>query len=104
MEGGEEIEIAEENEFPSVIGRKYSPVVAHDNDSAVIEMSSVRPGSSSSLPNHDLKNVKVGVHPNMASEERDESLSNHSSNGPQRESKLELFGFDSLVNILGLKR
>lgn len=55
MEGGEEIEIAEENEFPSVIGRKYSPVVAHDNDSAVIEMSSVRPGSSSSLPNHDLK-------------------------------------------------
>ncbi|KAK4710796.1 hypothetical protein R3W88_005309 [Solanum pinnatisectum] len=103
MEGGEEIEIAEENEFPSVIGRKYSPVVAHDNDSAVIEMSSVRPGSSSSLPNHDLKKVKVGVHPNMASEERDESLSNHSSNGPQRESKLELFGFDSLVNILGLK-
>lgn len=25
-------------------------------------------------------------------------------NGPQQESKLELFGFDSLVNILGLKR
>lgn len=25
-------------------------------------------------------------------------------NGPQRESKLEFFGFDSLVNILGLKR
>ncbi|XP_049382477.1 cation-chloride cotransporter 1-like isoform X1 [Solanum stenotomum] len=103
MEGGEEIEIAEENEFPAVIGRKYSPVVAHDNDSAVIEMSSVRPGSSSSLPNRDLKKVKVGVHANMASEERAESLANHSSNGPQRESKLELFGFDSLVNILGLK-
>lgn len=55
MEGGEEIEIADENEFPSVIGRKYSPVVAHDSDSAVIEMTYVRPGSSSSLPNHDLK-------------------------------------------------
>ncbi|CAN4080222.1 unnamed protein product [Withania somnifera] len=39
----------------------------------------------------------------MASEEREESLANHSINGPQRESKLELFGFDSLVNILGLK-
>lgn len=25
-------------------------------------------------------------------------------NGHQKESKLELFGFDSLVNILGLKR
>lgn len=25
-------------------------------------------------------------------------------NGPPRESKLEFFGFDSLVNILGLKR
>lgn len=26
------------------------------------------------------------------------------ANGPSGESKLELFGFDSLVNILGLKR
>ncbi|MCE5166699.1 Protein ccc1 [Datura stramonium] len=104
MESGEEIEIADENEFPSVMGRKYSPVVAHDNDSAVVEMTSFRPGSSSSLPEHDLKKVKVGVHPNMPSEEREESLANHSINGPQRESKLELFGFDSLVNILGLKR
>lgn len=26
------------------------------------------------------------------------------ANGPQGESKLELFGFDSLVNILGLRR
>lgn len=51
-----------------------------------------------------FRKVKAGVHPNMASEEREESLSNHSINGPQRESKLELFGFDSLVNILGLKR
>ncbi|KAM3284633.1 Cation-chloride cotransporter 1 [Capsicum baccatum] len=101
--GGEEIEIGDENEFPSVMGRKYSPVVAHDNDSAVVEMTSIRPGSSSSLRNHHLKKAKVDVHPNMTSEEREDSLANHSINGPQRESKLELFGFDSLVNILGLK-
>lgn len=51
-----------------------------------------------------FRKVIVGVQPNMASEEREESLANQSINGPQRESKLELFGFDSLVNILGLKR
>ncbi|PHU25805.1 Cation-chloride cotransporter 1 [Capsicum chinense] len=101
--GGEEIEIGDENEFPSVMGRKYSPVGAHDNDSAVVEMTSIRPGSSSSLRNHHLKKAKVDVDPNMTSEEREDSLANHSINGPQRESKLELFGFDSLVNILGLK-
>ncbi|KAF3614087.1 Cation-chloride cotransporter 1 [Capsicum annuum] len=101
--GGEEIEIGDENEFPSVMGRKYSPVVAHDNDSAVVEMTSIRPGSSSSLRNHHLNKAKVDVDPNMTSEEREDSLANHSINGPQRESKLELFGFDSLVNILGLK-
>jgi potassium/chloride transporter 4/5/6 len=30
--------------------------------------------------------------------------SNGPSSGPQSDSKLELFGFDSLVDILGLKR
>lgn len=36
---------------------------------------------------------------------RGESSDSHgASNGSQNESKLELFGFDSLVNILGLKR
>nr|XP_025884966.1 cation-chloride cotransporter 1 isoform X2 [Solanum lycopersicum] len=43
---------------------------------------------------------KVNMQPDVASEG---SMPNHSVNGPQRESKLELFGFDSLVNILGLK-
>jgi potassium/chloride transporter 4/5/6 len=34
-----------------------------------------------------------------------EGSSDHATSiGPQRDSKLELFGFDSLVNILGLKR
>ncbi|XP_059290283.1 cation-chloride cotransporter 1 isoform X2 [Lycium ferocissimum] len=40
------------------------------------------------------------MQPDVASEG---AMLNHSVNGPQRESKLELFGFDSLVNILGLK-
>lgn len=42
---------------------------------------------------------------NMLSEGRDGSVPNHEDvNGSQTESKLELFGFDSLVNILGLRR
>lgn len=44
------------------------------------------------------------MQPDVASEEIEGSMPNHSVNGPQKESKLELFGFDSLVNILGLKR
>ena len=41
----------------------------------------------------------------MASEEREGSLPTRAhANGDQKDSKLELFGFDSLVNILGLKR
>ena len=40
----------------------------------------------------------------MSSQDNIESAPNEEANGPQRESKLELFGFDSLVNILGLKR
>ncbi|MED6123578.1 Protein ccc1 [Stylosanthes scabra] len=61
-------------------GRKYRPVL--DSDRAVLEMSSMDPGSSSaassSQPPPNLRKINV-------------------------ESKLELFGFDSLVNILGLK-
>lgn len=47
----------DENEFPSAVrGRKYSPVVAHDNDRAVLEMSSIDPRSSSSpYSKQDLK-------------------------------------------------
>lgn len=41
----------------------------------------------------------------MSSDAREQSSANHAElNGSQTESKLELFGFDSLVNILGLKR
>lgn len=57
IDDGEDIEIADDiNQFPTGVGRKYSPVVAHDvNDSAVVEMTSIHPGSSSSFPKHELK-------------------------------------------------
>ncbi|KAL6991632.1 Protein ccc1 [Sarracenia purpurea var. burkii] len=110
MDNGE-IEGSDDNEFPrshvGLGGRKYWPVVAHDNDRAVLEMSSLDPGSSSSssFPNSDNpKKIKVSTQLNMGSDGREGSLPAHiGANGPQRESKLELFGFDSLVNILGLK-
>lgn len=78
--------------------RSYGPVVAHDNDPVVLEMSSFDPGSSSKA-NHPLKRVKTRQ-PNMGAGGREESVG---ANGVRGESKLELFGFDSLVNILGLK-
>lgn len=56
------------------------------------------------LHNFDRK-IKVSMEPNSAFEGSEGSIHNHVGvNGPQTESKLELFGFDSLVNILGLKR
>ncbi|XP_071736400.1 cation-chloride cotransporter 1-like isoform X1 [Rutidosis leptorrhynchoides] len=85
-------------------GHGYGPVVAHDNDPVVLEMSSFDPGSpsssssSSSKATNSLKKVK------SKQPAREESMrNNRGANGARRESKLELFGFDSLVNILGLK-
>lgn len=102
MDNGD-IEGGPEDNFHAPIGRKYRPVV--DNDSAVLEMSSMGPSGSSSssssalpVPQAPLKKVKVSSQENM-----DSSTVDVEANGPQRESKLELFGFDSLVNILGLK-
>lgn len=47
----------------------------------------------------------MGVQPKLKIRSVNKSLPNHEvANGSQSESKLELFGFDSLVNILGLKR
>lgn len=47
----------------------------------------------------------MGTQENMGSDAKEGHPPTHvQANGPQRESKLELFGFDSLVNILGLKR
>lgn len=60
MDNNEEIEggSSEDNEFGSGRGgRKYRPVVAHDNDRAVVEMSCLDPsGSSSSSPFPDPSN------------------------------------------------
>ncbi|KAA8519391.1 hypothetical protein F0562_013647 [Nyssa sinensis] len=104
-----EIEGSDDNEFPASQGRgrKYRPVVAHDNDRAVLEMSSVDPGSSSASfphPDNPLKKIKVSTQSKMGSDAIEGSLPTHGGvNGSHRESKLELFGFDSLVNILGLK-
>ncbi|KAL6333129.1 hypothetical protein AAG906_028312 [Vitis piasezkii] len=93
-----------EDEFGGQSGRKYRPVVSHDR--AVLQMSSLDSGSSSSLPvpQSPFTNLKISMQGNMSSDAREESSTNHEElNGSERESKLELFGFDSLVNILGLK-
>ncbi|KAL2892804.1 Cation-chloride cotransporter 1 [Bienertia sinuspersici] len=45
-------------------------------------------------------NTDVNMNPN---ESESSSTSHTDVNGVQKESKLELFGFDSLVNILGLQ-
>ncbi|XP_010501658.1 PREDICTED: cation-chloride cotransporter 1-like isoform X1 [Camelina sativa] len=89
-----------EEEFrsgPRLGGSKYRPVVAHDR--AVVEMSSIDPGSSSST----LKNIKVVAPGDVGANARDRTSPEDGVNGHLKESKLELFGFDSLVNILGLK-
>ncbi|CAK7350144.1 unnamed protein product [Dovyalis caffra] len=86
-------------------GRKYRPVVAHDP--AVLEMSSVPPGSSassSSSSNHQPNLKKIIVSSTQAETKMNsDSANDNNDNGSEREHKLELFGFDSLVNILGLK-
>uniref|UniRef100_A0A6P3ZRH8 cation-chloride cotransporter 1 n=1 Tax=Ziziphus jujuba TaxID=326968 RepID=A0A6P3ZRH8_ZIZJJ len=103
-----DIEGGGDDQFHVPMGRKYRPVV--DDDRAVLEMSSMDPSgsssSSSSLPVHQasLKKIKVSSQPNMGSNGKEGCSPTHAqANGPQSESKLELFGFDSLVNILGLK-
>ncbi|GAA0165276.1 secondary carrier transporter [Lithospermum erythrorhizon] len=107
MEKNAEIEVAEEGDLSpagsggGVIGvRKYEPVVNHDADCAVIEMSSIDPAGPSSSSFAPKKREQ----PVMGSVKGDRTLPTHVDvNGPQSQSKLELFGFDSLVNILGLK-
>ncbi|KAF5472563.1 hypothetical protein F2P56_009274 [Juglans regia] len=107
MDNGD-IESVDE-EFPGRIGgRKYRPVVA--NDRVVLEMSSMDPGSSSPASDTfsdrqaSLKKIKAGTEATMNTDLKEGSLPTHGqANGPQGESKLELFGFDSLVSILGLR-
>lgn len=57
MDRGGDIEEAGEEELPRRLGGgKYRPVVAHDR--AVVEMSSIDPGSSSSSSSH----LKYKIH------------------------------------------
>ncbi|GKD87806.1 hypothetical protein Tco_1358960, partial [Tanacetum coccineum] len=94
----EDIEGSEDDEMSSAAergGQSYGPVVTQDSDPVILEMSSFDPGSPSKAKN-SLKKVKSGK------PSREEPLSSdRGANGARGESKLELFGFDSLVNILG---
>ncbi|XP_020081434.1 cation-chloride cotransporter 1-like, partial [Ananas comosus] len=97
MENGE-IESTDE-EMPLRGGRQYRPVGSHDR--AIIQMSSMERGSVQEIP---LKNLKVGPQANIDPRMQEGSSESHEApNGSHKESKLELFDFDSLVNILGLK-
>uniref|UniRef100_A0A0E0EK91 Cation chloride cotransporter n=1 Tax=Oryza meridionalis TaxID=40149 RepID=A0A0E0EK91_9ORYZ len=99
MENGE-IEGAADDGVPVPAppnGRRYRPVGSSDR--AVIQMTSMEPGSSSSTAVAAVSGItpqpprNLTVDPSM---QEDHTVS-------QGDSKLELFGFDSLVNILGLK-
>ena len=51
------------------------------------------------------RKINVTASANVGSDAKEVNYPRHvQTNGLQRESKLELFGFDSLVNILGLRR
>ncbi|KAL8129517.1 hypothetical protein V2J09_018672 [Rumex salicifolius] len=97
IEGGGDEELRPQPQGVVGVGRKYRPVAA--SDSAVLQMSSLDPGaSSSSTPSK----IKINADHNLGPEDSVAS-SNVDVNGTHKDSKLELFGFDSLVNILGLK-
>uniref|UniRef100_A0A0E0ATY3 Cation chloride cotransporter n=1 Tax=Oryza glumipatula TaxID=40148 RepID=A0A0E0ATY3_9ORYZ len=99
MENGE-IEGAADDGVPVPAppnGRRYRPVGSSDR--AVIQMTSMEPGSSSSTSVAAVSGITPQPPRNLTvdpSLQEDHTVS-------QGDSKLELFGFDSLVNILGLK-
>ncbi|CAL9192380.1 cation-chloride cotransporter 1-like isoform X1 [Musa acuminata AAA Group] len=97
MENGE-IESADE-EITSRSGRQYRPVVSHDPP--VVQMTSIDSGPLTEI---QLKNIRMSSQSeNGPNATEGPSHGHDGSNNSQRESKLELFGFDSLVNKLGLK-
>lgn len=97
MENGE-IESADE-EMSSRGGRRYTRVVSHEQ--AVIQMSPIEIISPSGIiPKQERANFQA----NNAVDGSEETSNGRDGLGEsKKESKLELFGFDSLVNILGLK-
>ncbi|KAK9050896.1 hypothetical protein SSX86_027521 [Deinandra increscens subsp. villosa] len=88
----EEIQASDDDEMQG-----DQKVINQDNDPVVLEMSSIDPGSSSK-PRNSFKKVETSQTKRQVSTSNDGG-----ANGGRGESKLELFGFDSLVNILGLK-
>uniref|UniRef100_A0A0E0C105 Amino acid permease/ SLC12A domain-containing protein n=1 Tax=Oryza meridionalis TaxID=40149 RepID=A0A0E0C105_9ORYZ len=83
--------------------QRYRTVESHDR--AVVQMAPMEFGSSASASaSAGPRYIKPGT--NLRTDARMHMASSigRSSNGSQGDSKLELFGFDSLVNILGLKR
>ncbi|URE10039.1 Amino acid permease [Musa troglodytarum] len=97
MENGE-IESADE-EITSRSGRQYRPVVSHDR--SVVQMTSMDSGPPTEI---QLENIRMSSQSeNVPNATVGPSHGHDGSNNSQRESKLELFGFDSLVNKLGLK-
>ncbi|XP_074573484.1 cation-chloride cotransporter 1-like isoform X1 [Curcuma longa] len=97
MDNGE-IESADE-EMPSHSAQKYRPVFSHEKSS--IQMTSMEPGLSSEV---QLKKIQIASPSEIVSNVIEGTSHGHDEpNDTRRESKLELFGFDSLVNILGLK-
>ncbi|KAL6626289.1 hypothetical protein ACP70R_030015 [Stipagrostis hirtigluma subsp. patula] len=82
-----------DEEAPPTISRpqqRYRAVDSHDR--AVVQMASMEPGSSAAAPRYMKPGAHLSSDPNS-----------HATPKAQSDSKLELFGFDSLVNILGLK-
>lgn len=102
MENGE-VEVENER-YGAQDGRHYRPVAAHDRP--LVQLATVPPRSASANSSEDsIKRIKI---PDVSRE------TNGREQGPSsptkeifdrtgRESKLELFGFDSLVDILGLR-
>uniref|UniRef100_A0A0E0FKQ9 Cation chloride cotransporter n=1 Tax=Oryza nivara TaxID=4536 RepID=A0A0E0FKQ9_ORYNI len=83
--------------------QRYRTVESHDR--AVVQMAPMEFGSSADASaSAGPRYIKPGTNLRTDARMHMASSNGRSSNGSQGDSKLELFGFDSLVNILGLKR
>ncbi|XP_062184076.1 cation-chloride cotransporter 2 [Phragmites australis] len=84
---------------PKPTQQRNRSVESHDR--AVVQMVSMEPGSSAgAAPRHMKPGTNLSTDPRM---QMASSNGHVTPNVSQSDSKLELFGFDSLVNILGLK-
>ncbi|RCV23672.1 hypothetical protein SETIT_5G025700v2 [Setaria italica] len=86
----------EEAPAPKHPQQRYRSVESQDR--TVVPMASMETGSSAAAPRPTKPNLSIDPRTKMTS-----SNGHAVPNASQSDSKLELFGFDSLVNILGLK-